>query len=258
MRIFVTGAASALGRRVCALLSSHEIVALRHRAPVPGRAVDGALERPASYADAANSADAVVHMAALTRARRREDYFRVNVEGTAALLSASRGHFVFVSTRAIGAGGGGYAASKLRAENLIKASGRPWTILRPSEIRESREGLSSLLTLARRFRVFPIPFWPTPTPMAPVDLESVAQAVARCVGEARCHGKTYVLAGPRVITFPQMRPPGVLGVPLPLFALHAAAVTGACPGVAPDQVSRLLLSKETDASAAARDLEFHP
>lgn len=249
MRIFVTGAGSLLGRAVCARLGAHTLLCLRHRAAVPGEAVPGALERPETYRDVARSADAVVHLAAETNARRRERYYRVNVEGTRALLSASRGHFVFVSTRTTG---GAYADSKRRAEALVRASGLPWTILRPSEILGAREGVSRLMTM----RFFPLPFWPTPPPLAPVELAAVADAIARCVGDPACHGKSYLLAGPSR-TFSELRKrSGAMGFPLPLLPLHAAVAAGALPVVAPDQVARLLGPKETDVSAARRDLGF--
>ena len=121
MRIFITGAGSRLGRRLCALLEPHTLIALRHRAAVPerARAVPGALERPETYRAALAGADAVVHLAAVTHAQRREKYFRINVRGTRALAEAAAaadvGHFVFVSSRAAGAGGGAYSESKLRA-----------------------------------------------------------------------------------------------------------------------------------------------
>lgn len=249
MRILVTGAGSALGRAVCARLAGHDLICLRHRAPVPGTEIRGALERPETYRDA--DADAVVHLAAETNARRRERYYRVNVDGTRALLSASRGHFVFVSTRTTG---GAYADSKRRAEALVRACGRPWTILRPSEIVGSRDGLGRLLSM----RWFPIPIWPTPPPLAPVGLAAVADAIVRCVGDPACFGRTYLLAGPRR-TFNELRKRcGAMPFPLPLLPLHAAAAAGALPVVAPDQVARLLGPKETDTRDAQRDLGFAP
>ena len=243
MRIFVTGAGSALGRAVCARLAEHTLICLRHRAPVPGTPVPGCLERPETYRDATRDADAVIHLAAETHARR-ERYYRVNVEGTRALLSEASGHFVYVSTRTTG---GAYADSKRRAEALVRGSGLPWTILRPSEILNSR-----LLTM----RLFPIPIWPTPPPLAPVELDAVAGAIARCVGDTACFGKTYLLAGKRA-TFGDLRKrSGAWPFPLPLLPLHAAAAAGVLPIVAPDQVARLLGPKETDISAARRDLGF--
>lgn len=50
---------------------------------------EGDLAEPASLARAAEGADVVFHLAALTRARSREDYFRANVDGTRAVLSAA-------------------------------------------------------------------------------------------------------------------------------------------------------------------------
>jgi NADH dehydrogenase len=262
MRIFVTGAGSALGRDLCRRLAAHELIALRHRAPVPGTPIDGSLDRPASYAPAVRGCDAVLHLAAVTHARRREDYYRVNLAGTRALLSAcaSVGHFVFVSTRTAG---GAYADSKRRAEAAVRAGGIPWTIFQPSELwtPDGREGLAALLRLAGRLRLFPIPILPSPPPLAPVRLDEAAAAIARSIGDPRCFGRTYVLAGARPAGFAELRRrlrPRSLPIPLPLLPLHAGAAAGALPGVAPDQIARLLSEKPSDSEAARRDLGFEP
>ncbi len=65
--------------------------------------VEGALEDPASMARAAAGTDVVFHLAALTRARNRDEFFRANAEGarSAARAAAEAGaRLVFLSSLA--------------------------------------------------------------------------------------------------------------------------------------------------------------
>jgi farnesol dehydrogenase len=98
MRILITGATGYLGGRVASELAAagHEVLALCRSgsvarvpagvAAVPGDILDGAALRRALTGCAA-----LVHMAAMVQkwARQRDDFDRVNVRGTAAVLEAA-------------------------------------------------------------------------------------------------------------------------------------------------------------------------
>jgi nucleoside-diphosphate-sugar epimerase len=111
------------------------------------------LTDPASMWEALEGVDAVVHLAAYyTFTGRKELYEQVNVQGTKHLLEACHvkgvKRFLYCSsTEAMGPIADPpadedaplnpqyeYGRSKARAEELVKASGSDWTILRPSGI----------------------------------------------------------------------------------------------------------------------------
>src|SRR5262245_2847355 len=105
--VLVTGAAGGIGQRLLPALARADwrTVALVHRRPVEGTAEvsRGSLNDWTSLRRAVDGADAVLHLAARTHARRSRDYWRTNVEGTERLLKAAEGagvgRFVLVSSR---------------------------------------------------------------------------------------------------------------------------------------------------------------
>lgn len=115
MRVLVTGAAGYVGRAALTALSKagHEPVALLRRAgDIDGLGYEshvGDLLEPESLAAPLSCVDAVVHLAAVTRARESwrdpSKHFRVNTAGTTNLLAAMSDHnvraIVFASTGSI-------------------------------------------------------------------------------------------------------------------------------------------------------------
>jgi nucleoside-diphosphate-sugar epimerase len=159
MRVLVTGASGFLGHAVCAELVArqHEVSALVRRpgseppatTAVPGELGDGeALSRGMQTCQP----ECVFHLAAeiaTQRDVRRVD--EVNIEGTRRLLGASKEldspRFVFVSTVVTGDPGGAvldessalpvqtaYGHSKQVGEELVRESGLPSVIIRPSHV----------------------------------------------------------------------------------------------------------------------------
>jgi nucleoside-diphosphate-sugar epimerase len=98
------------------------------------------------------SFDAVVHCAARSAPWGRcEEFHRQNVVATGNTLRVDAGHFVFVSSSSVYYRWGdqvglteespvaerplnAYAAAKLEAERLVRASGRRWTVVRPRAV----------------------------------------------------------------------------------------------------------------------------
>jgi 2-alkyl-3-oxoalkanoate reductase len=146
VRIAVTGASGFVGGR-----TARALVALGHDVWSYGRRAASALAAPlpryAAWDIARGSADlthvdAVVHCAAhVAQWGTREAFDDVNVRGTSHLLqSVSAGTpLVYVSTASVYEGDAyraehrmpPYAASKLRGEALVRASGHPVVVLRP-------------------------------------------------------------------------------------------------------------------------------
>jgi nucleoside-diphosphate-sugar epimerase len=165
MRILVTGASGFVGRSLCALLfeQGHDVAALVRRAgsqPPRTRALSGDLGDSAQLATLLEyeRPDCVVHLAAEIASQRSERTLReVNVDGTARLLDAcatlddrperSAPKFVFASTVVTGDARGAllsedqplpvqtpYGRSKQEGERLVRESGLPAVVIRPSHV----------------------------------------------------------------------------------------------------------------------------
>ncbi len=167
LKAFVTGASGFLGHAVCAELRArdHRVVALVRRpgseppgcTPAAGDLSDArALERHVETA----APDCVIHLAAEIATQRDEGKIaEVNVEGTRRLLSACADaggrtgaraggpRFLFASTVVTGDAGGAvldesstlpvqtaYGRSKQQGEQLVRESGLPSVIIRPSHV----------------------------------------------------------------------------------------------------------------------------
>ena len=132
-------------------------MALDHRALVRGgkevpagaTAVEGDLLDPASLGRAMTGVSAIIHLAAVFRTSDEDLIWKSNLEGTRSLLAAAKAHapaacFLLASTsnvyRISGPRPGreedavdpqpAYPASKVAAENELRASGLNWSILR--------------------------------------------------------------------------------------------------------------------------------
>ncbi len=159
MRVLVTGASGFVGHAVCAALQQqeHEAIALVRRPdsePRGARAVQCDLTNERALTEAVKAAQpgAVIHLAAEIATQKDADKIReVNIEGTQRLLAACRAsdspRFVFASTVVTGDAGGSvltedsplpvqtaYGRSKQEGEQLVRDSGLPHAILRPSHV----------------------------------------------------------------------------------------------------------------------------
>ncbi len=278
MTLLVTGATGEIGGALIERLTERwEVRVLSRRSRLDGngsmRWVRGDLADVDSLRRACEGAKTVLHMAAVTHSRSSDDYLRVNVDGTERLLRAAEaagaGRFVHLSTRAIGATGGGYSHSKELAERQVKAAEVPWVILRPAEVYGG--GGDPILALAQTLRARPfVPILGDGSyRLSPVYVDDVVDSIVAALACREAPGRTYVLAGPEEMTYLELvgRLEEILDLPrrwrlhIPLaaarLAIRAASLLGV-GGYVPDQIPRLLLEKSSDNSAAVRDLGFAP
>jgi nucleoside-diphosphate-sugar epimerase len=165
MRIFLTGASGFIGNTLCPhlLAGGHEVSALVRRAgsqPDGTDAVAGDLDDGARLTEALAAArpDCVIHLAAEIASQRDARRVQaVNVDGTRRLIDAclelagenagSGPRFVFASTVVTGEAHGAlltedtplpvhtpYGRSKQEGERLVRESGLPAAIVRPSHV----------------------------------------------------------------------------------------------------------------------------
>lgn len=274
MKVLITGAASKLGEKLIESLgeSGVEIVALVHekRINAPGAKVtpvSADLLDLAGLENAFKNIDLVVHLAALTHARRPADYFKVNVIGTKNVISACQKNkvprLIFVSTRAIGEKAGAYGQSKYLAEQAVVTSGLEWLIFRPSEIYglNGKEGIDRLINLAQNSFLMPI-LGRGQYALNPVYFQDVIKVLVMAITKPKFANKLYTVCGPKDYSYKELtvllanhfRKKKIF-IPLPVGALKLLSWFGF---FFQDQVPRLLAAKSSDISALVKDYEFQP
>lgn len=273
-RIFMTGAGCRIGQAILTrLLSKARVDALLHERtlpPAPGLTLHGGgLAALDACAEAVRQADAVVHVAGVSQAPRPDLYYEVNTRAMARLLALGRADqpFLFISTRSLGDAGGDYGKSKAEAESLLRASGRPFTIVRPPEVYRSktRQGIDRLLRIALRRRLVVDFVSAGPVTYSPVACGEVADLVTAALGQPRSFGKAYTLFGPAEYTARDIlealraRFGGLwLRAPVPLPLLAAARRCGLPGPLSEDQITRLVMAKSRDDGGARVDFGFAP
>jgi nucleoside-diphosphate-sugar epimerase len=273
--VFVTGAAGVLGARLLPGLEAAgwRTRALVHRRPVPGadEQVSGSITDVTALSTGSTGADAVLHLAALTHARRDSHYHAVNVEGTARALAAAKEagvtRFVHVSTRAISPAGGGYSRSKLKAEELVRHSGIEHVIVRLPEVYGAGgpEGVDQMLARALRGATIPV-VGEGEDVLCPVYVDDVLGVLIASLSSSRAIWKTYTLAGDcrptREVAHACVRATAsssrVVGVPLNLVRAAGIAARVLPLPLFPDQLARLRAEKPAATPEAHEDLGFTP
>jgi nucleoside-diphosphate-sugar epimerase len=221
--VLLTGASGVVGQALLRRLRGLDVVCLVHRSPVGGpdmTTVPGDITGPMFglaervYGELAAKVDAVIHCAAVTGFHRGGGSLEAtNIAGTehvtafAAAADAVLYHVstAFVHTTADGDRGRtavGYAASKSAAEQVVRSSGVPHVILRPSVVIGDSvtgeiaafQGLHQVVAGIFAGIVPMIPFDPGwPVDFVPVDV--VADAIACLVENRVSAGDFWISAG---------------------------------------------------------------
>ena len=130
MRVAITGGTGFVGRHLAERLDANDTVVISRRTGVAIDDVD-------ALAAALAGCDVVVHAAGINREIGNQTFQRVHIEGTTAMVAAAQRagvkRIVMVSfLRARPDCGSGYHESKWAAEELVRRSGIPHTILKAS------------------------------------------------------------------------------------------------------------------------------
>lgn len=212
--ILITGGSGVVGGRLArALRARAERVRVLALAPLEGDAglrvagVEiryGDVLRAEDVESALQGVDVVYHLAAvLSSPENPSRYHTVNALGTQNLLAAAErnavGHFVFVSSISVlYPRRNAYSASKAAAEEGVRRSAVPWTIVRPCLVRDGLE----YRAFARAVLWGPVVFLPRrgAARKRPLSAESLAEALADLARDARAFGKTRALGGGEVVS----------------------------------------------------------
>ena len=245
--VLLTGASGVVGRALLPRLRDFDVVCLVHRSPVCGpnvTTVPGDIAEPMfglaerDYRDLAAKVDAVIHCAAVTDFNRTDGSLEAtNIAGTehvAAFAAAAKAVLYHVSTAFVhttvdgdrGRTAIGYAASKAAAETVVRSSGVPHVILRPSVVIGDSgtgeiaafQGLHQVVAGLFAGIVPMIPFDPAwPIDFVPADV--VADAIACVVRNQVSQGEFWLTAGEKALSLDEGFAIGVefargLGVPV--------------------------------------------
>lgn len=214
--VFLTGASGFLGERVLRRLAAggYRLVCLgRHKPAFESRNVEfipgDLLDRDACRR-AMEGCQAAIHMAATTGKHRRAEHFRVNRDGTEAVVAEARragiARFLFVSTIAAKFGDLScyyYGQSKREAEAVVAASGLEWTILRPTMIFGPGSAVLAGLRRLASLPVVPV-FGNGHAPIQPVFVEDLACALAAILNDAAFTHRAIEIGGPEVRTIEEL------------------------------------------------------
>jgi NADH dehydrogenase len=175
--------------------------------------------------------DAVAHLAGINRERGLQTYGAVHVEGTANVVAAARDAGVKrIATlsflRARPNCGSAYHESKYEAEQIVRASGLPYTIVKSGVIYGRRDHLLDHLSHA----LFTLPLFATvgfrQPPLRPIAVRDIVEILCASLLRDRLTNQTVAVTGPDELTMRQVveRVARVIGrrawvVPLPV-AFH--------------------------------------
>lgn len=225
MRIAITGGTGFVGRHVAERFDAADVVAISRRTGVDVDDVD-------ALTAAFEGCDVIVHAAGINREIGDQTYERVHVEGTrkvveAAKRSGAKKIILLSFLRARPECGSAYHESKWAAEEIIRASGLDYTILKAGMIYGHGDHLVDHLS----HTVQTLPLFATvgfrEKPIRPIpisDLVDVVVAAAR----GRLERQTVAVVGAEELTMTEAvhrvaRLVGrrVLVVPAPVWALYA-------------------------------------
>jgi len=158
----------------------------------------------ASAARALEGADAAVYLPGIAYNQGKNNFAAVHVRGAenVARLTAQNGQaLVHISALSAGLGAAkGYLASKAEGEKRVRAAHKKAIIFRPSVIFGAEDRFFNRFATWARFT----PFMPLvrhgETPLQPVYVGDVAEAIARALDGAAKPGEIYELGGPEVLT----------------------------------------------------------
>jgi nucleoside-diphosphate-sugar epimerase len=227
MKALVTGATGFVGSHLVEALQSQsiEVTALARSATKAAdlvrrgvRVVSGDLDQLAGLDEAVRDQDVVYHVAGMVAARNETEFLRCNRDGTRNLLAAAerqgKPRFILVSSlAAAGPSHRGtpllgtesprpvtaYGRSKLAAEQIVRRSALPWSIVRPPIVYGPRD--REVLKMFRLARLGLAPVFGDGTQeLSAVHAADLAQALVGVGQSSKTIEETYHACHPQVFT----------------------------------------------------------
>jgi len=217
MRIFITGGTGFVGGHLVRELRQrgHSLrLLVHHRGPAGDPAIEqvvGDITRLETFRDAAEGCDAFINLVGIIREvpSRGITFEQLHVQATANALAAAAacgvGRYLQMSAQGTRPEAvTRYHATKFRAEELVRASSRAWTILRPSLIFGPRDAFVNML--ADQLRLSPVmPVIGSGTyRLQPIHGDDVARCFALALDMPETIGQCYALCGNDRLTYVEL------------------------------------------------------
>jgi NADH dehydrogenase len=185
--------------------------------------VAGDIADKASLEAAAAGAERVIHLVGIIQEAPGVTFRGVHVEGTRNLIEAAKKagvrHFFYQS--ALGTRPGAlseYHKTKWEAEELVRASGIPFTILRPSLIYGAGDQFT--LRLSEMLKISPVmPVIGTgKSKIQPIHIDDVVTCIAKAVASDAFLNEIYEIGGPEQLTYEEVTAAiaGAMGIRRPM------------------------------------------
>jgi uncharacterized protein YbjT (DUF2867 family) len=243
MRIVVFGGTGLLGRAItCALRDKGHHVTTAGR-----RGCDAVVDfrydtEPEAFASLVHGADIVVNAAGILIERGDNTFDAVHVKAPTALFAACAkarvARIVHISSLGVGTGiRGDYMATKLAAETALKAGTVDFAIIRPALLVDEECPSTQLFKFLAKMPIIALPglLHPGASRVAPIQVQDVAQAVARICAHPKALRRVIELAGPQEMSYREMLTAyrhqagkrAALWLPLPWWLMKLAALLAA-------------------------------
>lgn len=265
MRVLVTGGTGVIGEGAIPELLSrgHAVRLLSRHAEEDAKqwegveAFEGNVGDPQTLRGAADGCDAILHIVGIVAEHPPEVTFeKVNVGGTRNMLDeakrAGAQRFVFVSSLGADTGESDYHRSKRDAEQLVRASGLSWTIVRPGNVYgPGDEVISTILKMVRALPAVPV-IDDGKQQFQPIWHEDLAKMLAATVERSDLSGQTLEAAGAEITTMNDLlhrfaeitgRSPVRVPVPMPLAQLTTRFASSLVPLPVDDNKLTMLQEK---------------
>ncbi len=171
--------------------------------------VAGDISDKASLEKAAVGVERVVHLVGIIQEAPGATFKSVHVDGTRNLLDAAKRagvrHFFYQSALGTRAGAkSAYHRTKWEAEELVRASGIPYTILRPSLIYGPGDQFTIRLSeMLKHSPVLPV-IGPGKSKIQPIYIDDVVSCVIKAVTCDSCLNDIYEVGGPEQLTYEEV------------------------------------------------------
>jgi uncharacterized protein YbjT (DUF2867 family) len=271
-RVFVTGGSGFVGSAVIEQLLSrgYSVNVLSRKGKIDPRAnaIPGDLFDNAALDRGIGGCDAVVHLVGIIMEQPSAGvtFARIHAGGTQSVVEAAKRNGVrrYVHMSASGTrpnAASEYHRTKFQAEEAVRGSGLDWTIIRPSMIHGPRGEFTKMEAAWARKQAMPFLFMPYfgggvlglggAGKLQPVFVDDVARAFVDAVENPKTIGQSYDLAGPDVLTWPQLHRAfaeafvGKRRLVMPLPTWYARALTRIVPGsLLPFNRDQVIMSQE--------------
>jgi len=213
--IVITGASGFVGGHLVShLLSAGSDISCLARSETASRSllakgcrvIRGDITRPETLREILHQDDFVIHLVGIIEEKGPATFQAIHVQGTGDLVAEAKRagvrHFFYQS--ALGADRGswsGYLRTKAEAEEIVRQSGIPFTIFRPSLIIGPWDGFTKKLTdMIKLSPVLPIP-GEGKAKFQPVYIRDWLRCTRKVIDDPRSFTGTYDIGGPEHLTY---------------------------------------------------------